>query len=54
MHAPHPMQSLLSEAVEEFIAAGTNPAEQQIRNLVSLLCMLWPRCGRAVVAYGVA
>ncbi|PRW60097.1 dynamin-related 3B-like isoform A [Chlorella sorokiniana] len=27
--------SLLSEAVEEFISAGTSPAEQQIRNLVA-------------------
>ncbi|KAL4459064.1 hypothetical protein ABPG75_013929 [Micractinium tetrahymenae] len=27
--------SLLSEAVEEFISAGTGPAEQQIRNLVA-------------------
>lgn len=31
---PH-AQSLLSEAVEEFISAGTGPAEQQIRNLVA-------------------
>lgn len=32
---PLPAQSLLSEAVEEFISAGTGPAEQQIRNLVA-------------------
>ena len=32
---PPPPQSLLSEAVEEFIAGGTAPAEQQIRNLVA-------------------
>lgn len=41
-HTTHPTlppflspQSLLSEAVEEFISAGTGPAEQQIRNLVA-------------------
>ena len=39
-YARHP-QSLLSEAVEEFIAAGTAPAEQQIRNVVRA------RCGQA-------
>jgi hypothetical protein len=29
------LQSLLAEAVEEFISAGTAPAEQQIQNLVA-------------------